>query len=62
VPFGYYRAFVAYPGSQHLRAETFIALLIDILSKLISDGAKRIVLINTGVSTEAPLQIDERTH
>jgi creatinine amidohydrolase len=61
VPFGYYPAFVAYPGSQHLRAETFIALLIDILSKLISDGAKRIVLINTGVSTEAPLQIVART-
>jgi creatinine amidohydrolase len=61
VSFGYYPAFVAYPGSQHLRAETFIALLTDILSKLISDGARRIVVINTGVSTEAPLQIAART-
>jgi creatinine amidohydrolase len=61
VCFGYYPAFVAYPGSQHLRAETFNALLTDILSKLTSDGAKRIVVINTGVSTEAPLQIAART-
>jgi hypothetical protein len=42
VCFGYYPAFLAYPGSQHLRAETFIALMTDILSKLIADGAKRI--------------------
>jgi creatinine amidohydrolase len=60
VCFGYYPAFTAYPGSQHLRAETFIALVTDILCKLIADGAKRIVLINTGVSTEAPLQIAAR--
>ena len=26
VSFGYYPAFVHYPGSQHLRAETFMAL------------------------------------
>jgi creatinine amidohydrolase len=61
VCFGYYPAFIAYPGSQHLRAETFIALMTDMLSKLISDGAKRIVVINTGVSTEPPLQIAART-
>jgi creatinine amidohydrolase len=60
VGFGYYPAFVGYPGSQHLRAETFIALLTDILGKLIADGAKRIAVINTGVSTEAPLQIAVR--
>ena len=39
VTFGYFPAFVAYPGSQHLRSETFIALLKDILSKLARDGA-----------------------
>jgi len=32
VSFGYYPAFVRYPGSQHLRAETFIALLTDVLT------------------------------
>jgi creatinine amidohydrolase len=60
VSFGYYPAFVRYPGSQHLRAETFMALLSDIFGKLIADGAKRIVVINTGVSTEAPLQLAVR--
>jgi creatinine amidohydrolase len=60
VGFGYYPAFVRYPGSQHLRAETFVALLSDIFGKLVADGAKRIVVINTGVSTEAPLQIAVR--
>jgi creatinine amidohydrolase len=61
VCFGYYPAFVGYAGSQHLRAETFMALLADLIQKLISDGAKRIEVINTGVSTEAPLQIVARS-
>jgi len=60
VCFGYYPAFVGYAGSQHLRAETFMALLTDIFGKLVQDGARRIVVINTGVSTEAPLQIAVR--
>ena len=57
VSFGYYPAFVRYPGSQHLRADTFQALLAEILSKLIADGATRLAVINTGVSTEAPLRV-----
>jgi creatinine amidohydrolase len=55
--FGYYPAFTRYPGSQHLRAETFIALVGEIVEKLIADGARRIAIVNTGVSTEAPLRI-----
>ncbi len=54
---GYYPAFVRYPGSQHLRPETFQAVLTDIFGKLVRDGVKRIAVINTGVSTEAPLRI-----
>ena len=57
ISFGYYPAFVRYPGSQHLGSETFIALLKDILGKLIGDGARRLAVINFGVSTEAPLRI-----
>jgi creatinine amidohydrolase len=52
---GYYPAFVRYPGSQHLRSETFIAVLRDVLGKLVRDGVKRLAVINTGVSTESPL-------
>jgi creatinine amidohydrolase len=57
VSHGYYPAFTRYPGSQHLSAETFAAVMRELLGKLIADGAKRIAVINTGVSTEEPLQI-----
>jgi len=57
VSHGYYPAFTRYPGSQHLSAETFSALMRELLAKLIADGAKRIAVLNTGVSTEEPLQI-----
>ena len=57
---GYYPAFVRYPGSQHLRAETFQAVLTDVFDKLVRDGVKRIAVVNTGVSTEAPLRIVTR--
>jgi len=60
VSFGYYPAFVRYPGSQHLEADTFAALLRDILSKLVRDGARRIAIVNTGVSTEPVLRLVTR--
>jgi creatinine amidohydrolase len=60
VDFGYYPAFLRYPGSQHLRAETFIALLTDILDQFCEQGAVNIAIVNTGVSTEGPVQIAAR--
>ncbi|MCB1741692.1 MAG: creatininase family protein [Gammaproteobacteria bacterium] len=57
---GFYPAFVEYPGSQSIRSSTFIALATDVLSKLVRDGARRIAVINTGVSTEAPLALAAR--
>jgi len=60
VGFGYYPAFVNYPGSQHLKAETFIALLRDLMDNLIDHGVTRIAVLNGGVSTEAPLAIAVR--
>jgi creatinine amidohydrolase len=57
VSFGYYPAFVRYPGSQHLRAETFSALLRDILTGFARQGARRLAIVNTGVSTEAPIRV-----
>ncbi len=61
VGFGYYPAFVAYPGSQHLRAETFTALVRDLLGNLVDQGARKIAILNNGVSTEAPLAEAART-
>lgn len=57
VDFGYYPAFRHYPGSQHLRPETFQALLHDLLDGLIAQGARHVVILNTGVSTEGPVTV-----
>jgi len=57
VDFGYYPAFVGYPGSQHLRPETFAAVLHDIVDGLIRHKARRIAIVNTGVSTEGPVTV-----
>ncbi len=66
VDVGWYPAFEAYPGSQSVTAESFASLVVQIVVKLIGDGARHVAVLNTGVSTEAPLslaayQIRERT-
>ncbi|WP_422000857.1 creatininase family protein [Reyranella sp.] len=53
---GYYPAFTTFAGSQHLSVGTFLALLGELLAGLREQGVRRIVLLNTGVSTEAPLE------
>ena len=55
VGFGFYPAFTAFAGSQHLSAATFKALLSELLGNLRDHGVTRIVLVNTGVSTEKPI-------
>lgn len=53
--FGFYPAFTSFAGSQHLSADTFKAVVRELLGNFAAHGVKRIVLINTGVSTEKPL-------
>lgn len=60
VGYGYYPAFRGWPGSTHLSAETFQAVVRDLAESLARQGVRRIGVINTGVSTEAPLQIVAR--
>ena len=60
VPFGYYPVFQSYPGSQHLSADTFVRLLTELLERLLDQGARRIALLNTGVSTEGPIGLVTR--
>lgn len=55
VGFGYYPAFTSFAGSQHLGVETFKAMMRELLAGLRTQGVRRIALINTGVSTERPL-------
>jgi len=52
VGFGFYPAFTSFAGSQHLSSTTFKALLAELLGNLRGHGVNRIVLLNTGVSTE----------
>lgn len=61
VGFGFYPAFVEYPASQHISARQFEDLLVSLIKGLIDHGAKRILFLNGGVSTEAPITIAAHT-
>src|SRR5437879_6068971 len=53
--FGFYPAFTGFAGSQHLTADTFKAVVRELIGNFTAHGVRRIALINTGVSTEKPL-------
>ena len=55
VPFGYYPAFVRFAGSQCLSAATFGAVVRELCEGFAAQGAARIAIINTGYSTESPI-------
>jgi creatinine amidohydrolase/Fe(II)-dependent formamide hydrolase-like protein len=55
VGFGFYPAFTAFAGSQHLSVDTFKALMRELVGSLRLHGVSRIAILNTGVSTERPL-------
>ena len=55
VGFGYYPAFTGFAGSQHLTADTFGAVLRELIHGFGAHGVTRIALVNTGVSTEKPI-------
>ena len=57
IDFGYYPAFLRHLGSQHQRAETFSALVRDVIDGFIAQGVRRLAIVNTGVSTVPPLRI-----
>jgi len=54
--YGYYPAFLEYPGSVSLQAETFTRMIIDICTSMHGYGNKKFYVLNTGVSTLRPLQ------
>ena len=55
VGFGFYPAFTSFAGSQHLGVDTFKTLMRELLGNLRGHGVRRIAILNTGVSTEMPL-------
>jgi creatinine amidohydrolase len=59
--YGHYPAFLEYPGSVSLRRNVFRDVVIDICQSLITQGAKRFYLLNTGISTLKPLNAARAT-
>ena len=53
---GFYPAFLAYPGSISRRAQSFEALVLDVITSIARHTAKPILAVNTGISTIAPLE------
>jgi creatinine amidohydrolase len=55
IPFGFYPAFLEYPGSVSLEFNTFKNLVKDMCKSL--DGTKKFYILNTGYSTVKPLAL-----
>lgn len=53
--YGYYPAFTAYAGSITLSDKTFRALVTEIADAILAFGAKRLLILDTGLSTIAPV-------
>lgn len=56
VQYGYYPAFVEYPGSMHIRRDVFRDTLEDICHSLARHGLRRVYFLNTGISTNWALE------
>lgn len=54
--YGFYPAFVEYPGSTSLRLETARDMVVDICRSLARHGPRRFYVLNTGISTLRALQ------
>ena len=49
--YGYYPAFVAYPGSVSLTFDTFTRVVAEIAGGLLAAGARTVFVLDTGIST-----------
>jgi creatinine amidohydrolase len=56
----FYPAFIEYPGSTSLSAETARSLTVDVVRGLARFGPKRFYALNTGISTLRPLEAAAR--
>jgi creatinine amidohydrolase len=54
--YGFYPAFVAYAGSVSLSGATFQAAVTEIADALIGFRARRVLILDTGLSTIAPVE------
>jgi creatinine amidohydrolase len=56
VTYGYYPAFVDYAGSISLSAPAFESLIEEIAAGIISHGCRALLVLDTGISTLAPVE------
>jgi creatinine amidohydrolase len=55
VNYGYYPAFAEYAGSTGLSAPVFEAVVHEIVAAMIGFGCRAVLLLDTGISTRAPV-------
>ena len=53
--YGHYPAFVEYAGSSSLSIATFEALVREIAGQILGGGCTKLLVLNTGISTLAPI-------
>jgi creatinine amidohydrolase len=53
--YGHYPAFVAYAGSSSLSISTFEALVHEVAGQILGNGCPKLLVLNTGISTLAPV-------
>ena len=53
--YGHYPAFVEYAGSSSLSIATFEALVREIAGQILGGGCRKLLVLNTGISTLAPV-------
>jgi len=53
--YGHYPAFVEYAGSSSLSISTFEALVHEVAGQILDNGCPKLLVLNTGISTLAPV-------
>ena len=53
--YGHYPAFVEYAGSSSLSISTFEALVREVAGQILGSGCPKLLVLNTGISTLAPV-------
>lgn len=59
--YSYYPAFVDYPGSIHISKTTASNLIVDVCLSITRWGPKKVYILNTGFSTNRPLEAARQT-
>lgn len=54
--YSYYPSFVDYPGSIHISDTTARDLIVDVCTSIARHGPKKVYVLNTGYSTNKPLE------